>query len=91
MDAPQAGSSSNFHHRALAAARPVWEALRHHPFLIAVADGSIPDDVFRTWLVQDYLFVEAAVPFLGVLLAKAPARLRPPLAGPRVAMEHDPE
>jgi thiaminase/transcriptional activator TenA len=39
--------------------------------------------------VQDYLFVEAAVPFLGVLLAKAPARLRPPLADAIVGLHRE--
>jgi thiaminase len=43
-----------------------------HPFLLRTRDGEIPDDVFATWMRQDYLFVEAAIPFMAALLAKAP-------------------
>jgi thiaminase len=43
-----------------------------HRFLAQTRDGTIPDEVFATWMRQDYLFVEAAIPFIAALLAKAP-------------------
>jgi len=43
-----------------------------HRFLSQTRDGTIPHDVFAVWMRQDYLFVEAAIPFIAALLAKAP-------------------
>lgn len=75
-----------FHGHLLAVSRPVWQKMLDHPFLAAVADGSIADDVFKTWLAQDFLFVQAAIPFMGVLLAKAPAHMRPVLGNAIVGL-----
>jgi thiaminase/transcriptional activator TenA len=51
-----------------------------HPFLTATAAGQVTESSFKTWLAQDYLYVRETVPFLGVLLAKAPPALRAPLS-----------
>jgi thiaminase len=51
-----------------------WDRMRHHPFLLHTRDGTIPFDTFATWMRQDYLFVEAAIPFISALLARAPRR-----------------
>ncbi len=69
-----------FHQELIERARPVWDAMLAHPFLSAVADGSIPDERFAAWLRQDYLFVQEAIPFMGLLLARAPLAHRPTLA-----------
>jgi thiaminase/transcriptional activator TenA len=34
-----------------------WDAYIHHPFVAGLADGSLPDDCFRRYLGQDYLFL----------------------------------
>lgn len=52
--------------------RPTWEHMLRHPFLLATRDGTIPFETFATWLRQDYLFVEASVPFIALLIPKAP-------------------
>lgn len=52
--------------------RPTWEHMLRHPFLLETRDGTIPFETFATWLRQDYLFVEAAVPFIALLIPKAP-------------------
>lgn len=52
--------------------RPLWSRMLEHPFLLETRDGTLHDRVFANWLRQDYLFVRAAVPFLGALLARAP-------------------
>jgi thiaminase/transcriptional activator TenA len=69
-----------FHGRVLNAARLIREAMMGHRFLASLADGSLPDQAFKTWIVQDYLFVREEIAFLGVLVAKAPPSLRPSLA-----------
>lgn len=52
---------------------PLWERMLSHPFLIQTRDGTIPHDTFASWMRQDYLFVEAAIPFLAALIPKGPA------------------
>lgn len=56
----------------LEAVRPLWDRMLSHRFLLQTRDGEIPDDVFANWMRQDYLFVEAAIPFMSALLTKAP-------------------
>ena len=34
-----------------------WQAYIDHPFVIGLGDGSLPRDVFLTYLIQDYLFL----------------------------------
>jgi thiaminase/transcriptional activator TenA len=70
----------------LARLRPLWDRMLDHRFLRQTRDGTIPDAVFATWMRQDYLFVEAAVPFLGALLARAPRVDRETLVGALGAM-----
>ena len=64
----------------LARVRPLWEEMLRHPFLVETRDGALPDATFARWMRQDSLFVEAAIPFMGTLLAKAPVGHRKPLA-----------
>jgi thiaminase/transcriptional activator TenA len=61
--------------------RSLWDRMLEHPFLIQTRDGTIPDATFARWMRQDYLFVEAAIPFLAALLAKAPRAHWEPLHG----------
>ncbi|MFW6199570.1 MAG: hypothetical protein ACOC8K_03265 [Gemmatimonadota bacterium] len=61
--------------------RPLWERMCSHPFLLETRDGTIADATFATWMRQDYLFVEAAIPFISGLLTKAPREHRESLAG----------
>ena len=67
----------NFHQRLLSQAQEIWSAILNHHFLKMTAEGSIPDKTFKTWIQQDYVFVQEAIPFVAVLLAKAPIHLRP--------------
>jgi len=59
--------------------RPLWDRILTHRFLTETRDGTIADETFATWMRQDYLFVEAAIPFLSVLIPKAPPRHVEPL------------
>jgi len=60
---------------------PLWDRMLSHRFLLETRDGTLPDETFSTWMRQDYLFVEAAIPFIAGLLAKAPSEHREDLAG----------
>ncbi|NIP80988.1 MAG: hypothetical protein GWM90_17940 [Gemmatimonadetes bacterium] len=69
--------------------RPLWDAMLAHPFLIRTRDGEIPDGTFANWMQQDYLFVEAAIPFMAALLPKAPHAHWEPLAGVIQALQKE--
>jgi thiaminase len=68
---------------------PLWERIRTHPFLLETRDGTIPDEVFATWMQQDYLFIEAAIPFIAGLLPRAPTHHWAALAGVIQALQKE--
>lgn len=68
----------------------LWQQMLAHPFLQRGKSGDLDDETFSTWLRQDYLFVEAAIPFVGNLIARAPSpRLRAALAPIPTALEEE--
>ena len=73
----------------LDAVRPLWDRMLSHPFLIRTRDGQIPPKVFVTWMRQDYLFVEAAIPFMAALLAKGPVEHWEPLSRVIAALQKE--
>jgi len=52
--------------------QPLWSRMLDHRFLRDTRDGTISHATFATWMRQDFLFVEAAIPFIATLQAKAP-------------------
>ncbi len=66
----------SFCEEQLARVRPVWERILDHRFLKETRDGTIAFETFATWMRQDYLFVEAAIPFIAALMPKAPTAHR---------------
>ena len=61
--------------------KPLWDRMLSHRFLIQTRDGKISDDRFAVWMRQDYLFVEAAIPFIAAMIPKAPPKHWEPLVG----------
>jgi len=49
-----------------------WSASVDHRFCDEIADGSLSDDAFRTYLIQDYAFIETLVTVIGFAVARAP-------------------
>ena len=39
-------------------AGPIWRRIFDHPFLKEIKDGTLPEDTFRYYLAQDYLYLE---------------------------------
>ncbi|KAG5981799.1 hypothetical protein E4U55_002552 [Claviceps digitariae] len=37
--------------------RDVWKQFVHHPFVMAIGDGSLPLESFKGYLIQDYLYL----------------------------------
>ncbi len=54
------------------AAGPVWEAQLAHPFVRGIGDGSLPEDRFRFYVRQDYLFLIDYGRLLALGAARAP-------------------
>lgn len=65
---------------------PRWSAATRHPFLDAVREGTITDEAFDRWLVQDALFVADLLTFQSRLLARAPRPAQTVLAAGCVAL-----
>lgn len=53
------------------AVRPIWEAQREHPFVRGIAEGSLDEDVFRRWVLQDYLYLKEFARIFAWAVAKA--------------------
>ena len=56
----------------LADAADLWDRLTTHPFVVAAADGSLPQEAFGRWLVEDHHFVVGFRRFLARLVELAP-------------------
>jgi thiaminase/transcriptional activator TenA len=55
-----------------AQAADVWEAQHRHPFVTGIGDGTLPPDVFRFWVRQDYVFLVEYGRALALAAARAP-------------------
>lgn len=53
-------------------AAPAWSAMLSHPFVRGIGDGSLPEDRFRFYVRQDYLFLTDYGRLLSLGAARAP-------------------
>lgn len=53
------------------AARPIWDAQLDHPFVKGIGDGTLEQDVFRRWVVQDYGYLKEFARVFAWAVAKA--------------------
>ena len=65
-------SSDGFSRHLLAGGRRGIEAQLAHPVVRGIADGSLDEERFRRWLVQDYLFLLDYVRLFALAAARAP-------------------
>jgi thiaminase (transcriptional activator TenA) len=49
-----------------------WERVVTHPLVLELGDGTLPIEKFRTYFVQDYIFVKDLVAMMGLAIAKSP-------------------
>ncbi len=56
-------------------------------FLDAVGDGSLPEEAFHRWLVQDYLFVQGFTRFLALAASRTPRPAQSVLLGGLAALD----
>lgn len=64
--------------RLLAATEDIWAAYHAHPFVRGIADGTLDEEKFRYYMVQDYLYLidYAKVFAIGVAKAQDPETMR---------------
>ena len=67
-----AGAGVSFAAELREAAAPVWEAQLAHPFVRGIGDGSLPEERFRFYVRQDYLFLIDYGRLLALGAARAP-------------------
>ena len=46
-----------FTEHLVAANRDLWMAMAGHPFVLGLADGTLPDGALQAWVQQDRIFV----------------------------------
>lgn len=50
----------------------LWESMTHHRFVSQLGDDSLPSNAFKTYFLQDYVFVNDLVVLVAQAIAKAP-------------------
>ncbi|MEO0618716.1 MAG: thiaminase II [Pseudomonadota bacterium] len=63
----------NFFDKLKSGAAEEWHAYTHHRFTDAMADGSLQEDAFKVYLVQDYLFLIEFARAYALAAYKAPS------------------
>ena len=53
-------------------AEPIWRQIFQHPFLKEIKNGTLPEETFRYYLIQDYLYLEGFGRTVALGLAKGP-------------------
>ena len=60
---------------ALLADQPeLWQKAINHPFAVALAQGNLPDEAFREYVIQDTIFCHSVRKMIGLLVTKLPDR-----------------
>lgn len=57
--------------RLLAASEHIWEQYHSHPFVRGIADGSLDQEKFRYYMIQDYLYLIDYAKVFAIGVAKA--------------------
>jgi thiaminase (transcriptional activator TenA) len=57
--------------RLHATALPLWEAQLEHPFVRGIGDGTLEEERFRRWVLQDYLYLKEFARIFAWAVAKA--------------------
>ncbi|TVP74924.1 MAG: thiaminase II [Gemmatimonadales bacterium] len=57
--------------RLHAAALPLWEAQLDHPFVRGIGDGTLEEERFRRWVLQDYVYLKEFARVFAWAVAKA--------------------
>jgi len=53
------------------AVEPIWQAQLRHPFVKGIGDGSLEEERFKRWVLQDYLYLKEFARIFAWAVAKA--------------------
>jgi thiaminase/transcriptional activator TenA len=67
----------------------LWQPGTSARFLDAVGDGTLPEEAFNRWLVQDYLFVQGFTRFLAVGASRTPRPAQSAMIGGLAALDDE--
>lgn len=42
--------------------KPVWHDYTHHDFCVKMGDGTLPRESYKTYMIQDYLYLVCPIP-----------------------------
>lgn len=64
--------------RLLSATKDIWAAYNEHPFVLGIQNGTLDQEKFRYYIIQDFLYLEeyAKVFALGIAKAKSPETIQ---------------
>jgi thiaminase/transcriptional activator TenA len=65
--------SLSFTERCWREIEPLRRAILEHPFLLGLVDGTLPEDRFRAYIIQDSLYLLSYARTLSALAARAPS------------------
>ena len=57
--------------RIYACAEKIWPQYLCHPFVVQMADGTLPEEKFRYYMLQDYLYLRDYVKIFAAIIQKA--------------------
>ncbi|MCI8610769.1 MAG: thiaminase II [Clostridiales bacterium] len=57
--------------RLIEAVKEIWEAYNRHPFVLGIQDGTLDQEKFRYYILQDYLYLEDYAKAFAIGVAKA--------------------
>jgi thiaminase/transcriptional activator TenA len=66
-------ATAQFTPRLWASAAPIYEKILQHPFLTGLTDGTLPEERFRFYVMQDSLYLREYARCLALASAKAPS------------------
>ncbi len=75
--------------RLAVGAGELWDLATRAAFIDAVGDGSLPEEAFVRWLVQDYLFVDGLTKFVALTAAKTPRPAQSIVIGGLAALDNE--
>ena len=64
--------------RLINATEAIWEQYHSHPFVMGIADGTLPIEKFKYYIIQDYLYLldYTKVFAVGIAKAKSPEMIK---------------
>ena len=57
--------------KLLEATKEIWKAYNEHPFVVGIQDGTLDQEKFRYYMIQDYLYLEEYAKTFAIGVAKA--------------------